>query len=153
VHWSKTFTSQIAGEPTVVFDLVADMPNYSRWLPDSPAFGGTIDVAPYPVRLGTTYLDAAPVEKPGVVTEFERPWRIGFHHVVHIRRGPLNTDVDAKIRYAFEPRGGGTFVRRDLDLTIELPGAFKMASPFLIAAFRRENERTLAHLKRYVESQ
>jgi hypothetical protein len=47
------FTTQIAGPPEVVFDLVADMPNYGRWLPGSDAFGGTVNVTPYPVRLGT----------------------------------------------------------------------------------------------------
>jgi len=67
------FTAQIAGPPEILFDLVADMPNYSRWLPDSGVFGGTVNVTPYPVRLGTTYLDAGPVEKPGTVTEFEPP--------------------------------------------------------------------------------
>ena len=53
-----SFTTQITGSPATIFDLVADMPNYGRWLPDSSAFGGTINVTPYPVRLGTTYLDA-----------------------------------------------------------------------------------------------
>jgi hypothetical protein len=53
------FSSQIAGPPEVVFDLIADMPNYGRWLPDSNAFGGTVDVTPYPVRLGTIYLRRA----------------------------------------------------------------------------------------------
>src|SRR6516164_8497725 len=81
-----TFTAQIRGTPERIFDLVADMPNYGRWLPDSSAFGGTIDVKPYPVQLGTTYLDAGPIEKPGEVTEFDRPNHISFHHIVQIRR-------------------------------------------------------------------
>jgi hypothetical protein len=34
------FPPQIAGLPEVIFDLVADMPNYGRWLPDSAMFGG-----------------------------------------------------------------------------------------------------------------
>jgi hypothetical protein len=60
------FSAQIHGSAEMIFDLVADMPNYDRWLPDSSAFGGTVDVKPYPVRLGTTYLDAGPVLKPGL---------------------------------------------------------------------------------------
>jgi uncharacterized protein YndB with AHSA1/START domain len=72
------FTTQIAGPAETIFDLVADMPNYQRWLPDSDVFGGTVDVTPYPVGLGTTYLDAGPVEKPGEVTEFDPPRHIGF---------------------------------------------------------------------------
>lgn len=147
------FSSQIEGSPEVVFHLVADMPNYSLWLPDSAVFGGTVDVTPYPVRLGTTYLDAEPVEKPGSVTEFDPPKHIGFHHTVLIRRGPLKTDIDARIRYTFEPNQGGTLVLRELDLTMNLRGVFKLASPYIVKAFRKENLRTLAKLKRYVESQ
>jgi uncharacterized protein YndB with AHSA1/START domain len=148
-----TFTEQIRGSPEAIFDLVADMPNYGRWLPDSAAFGGTIDVTPYPVRLGTTYLDAGPIEKPGVVTEFDPPNHISFHHTVQVRRGPLNTDIDARIRYTFEPRDGGTFVIRELDLTFELRGIFKVVESYLLWAFRKENVRTLAELKRYVDAQ
>ena len=32
------FTTHIHGSPEI-FDLVADMPNYDRWLSDSSAFG------------------------------------------------------------------------------------------------------------------
>ena len=144
------FTSQIAGPPEVVFDLVADMPNYGKWLPDSSSFGGTVDVTPYPVRLGTTYLDAGPIQKPGKVTEFDRPRRIAFRHTVMIRR-PITTDVDARVRYTFEPSQGGTAVLRELDLTIDLRGPLKLLRPVLLWGFRKENVRTLACLKRHVE--
>lgn len=145
------FTSQIAGPPEVVFDLVADMPNYGKWLPDSSSFGGTVDVTPYPVRLGTTYLDAGPIQKPGKVTEFDRPRRIAFRHTVMIR-SPITTDVDARIRYTFEPSQGGTAVLRELDLTIDLRGPLKLLRPALLWGFRKENVRTLACLKRHVET-
>jgi uncharacterized protein YndB with AHSA1/START domain len=144
------FTCQIAGPPEAVFDLIADMPNYARWLPDSSAFGGTVDVAPYPVRLGTTYLDAGPIEKPGRVTEFDRPRRIAFQHTVQIRR-PIKTDVEARIRYSLEPSQGGTAVLRELDLTIDLCGPLVLLRPALLWGFRKENLRTLACLKKYVE--
>jgi hypothetical protein len=57
------FTTRIEGSPETIFGLIADMPNYGRWLPGSEAFGGTTEVSPYPVRLGTTYLDAGPLGK------------------------------------------------------------------------------------------
>ena len=145
------FTSQLAGPPETVFDLVADMPNYGRWLPDSSAFGGTVDVTPYPVRLGTTYLDAGPIEKPGKVIEFDRPRHLGFRHTVKIR-SPIETDVDARIRYTFEPSQGSTAVVRELDLIIDLRGPLKLLTPLLLRGFRKENVRTLACLKRYVEA-
>src|ERR1700685_475432 len=119
------FTAQIGGPPEGVFDRVADLPNYSRWLPDSDVFGGTVNVTPYPVRLGTRYLDAGPVEKPGEVTKFDRPRNIGFRHTVIIRRGLLRTDIDARIDYSFEPKAGGTFVLRELHLEMDLHGILK----------------------------
>jgi hypothetical protein len=124
------------------------MPNYGRWLPDSDAFGGTVNVTPYPVR---PYLDAGPVEKPGKVTEFDPPRHIGFHHTVMVRQALLKTDIDARIRYALTPKGGGTFVVRELDLLLNLPILCKLVLPFILRSFRKENVRTLACLKRYVE--
>ena len=66
------FTARIEGSPEIIFDLIADLPNYGRWLTGSEAFGGTTEVSPYPVRLGTTYLDAGPLsQRPGSVTGYE----------------------------------------------------------------------------------
>ena len=146
------FTARIAGPPDMIFDLVADMPNYGRWLPDSSAFGGTTDVTPYPVRFGTTYLDAGPILKPGSVTEFDRPAHISFHHVVQIRKGILNTDVDARIRYSFLSEASGTFVERRLVLGFQLSGVLRWTLPLLLYGFRKENDRVLAALKQYVEA-
>lgn len=146
------FTTQIKGPPSTIFDLVADMPNYRRWLPDSSAFEGTVNVTPYPVQLGTTYLDAGPIEKPGEVTEFDRPSHISFHHIVQIRR-PFHTDVDARIRYTLTSKDSATFVERVLVLTFDLRGFLRLALPVLLIGFRQENNRTLAALKRYAEQQ
>ncbi len=147
------FTTYIRGRPEVIFELVADMPNYGRWLPGSEAFGGTTKVEPYPVRLGTTYLDAGPAgERPGSVTAYEYPTRIAFHHTMLIRKGPLLADIDVDINYTFETRGDGTFVDRQLDLSIVIPGPLKLATPFVRYAFKKENLRVLAKLKTYVES-
>ena len=73
--------------------------------------------------------------------------------MVLIRRGPLRTDIDARIRYTFEQKQGGTFVLRELDLTMNLRGLFKITSPYLLWVFRKENVRTLAKLKQYVEGE
>jgi hypothetical protein len=147
------FTAQINGSPKVIFNLIADMPNYCRWLPGSEAFGGTTEVKPYPVRLGTTYLDAGPAGKrPGSVTEYDYPRQISFYHTMLLKKGPLIADIDVGIRYTFEPNKSGTFVIRQLDLTIKMSGLFKLAMPFVRYAFKKENIRILAELKRYVES-
>jgi hypothetical protein len=65
------FTTRIEGAAETIFDLIADMANYGRWLPGSEAFGGTTEVSPYPVRLGITYLDAGRAgQRPGSVTAY-----------------------------------------------------------------------------------
>jgi hypothetical protein len=37
------FAARIDGAPETIFDLIADMPNYGRWLAGSEAFGGTTE--------------------------------------------------------------------------------------------------------------
>lgn len=148
------YTAQIIGSPETIFDLIADMPNYGRWLPGSEAFGATTQVSPYPVRLGTTYLDAGPAgERAGSVTRFDRPKSIAFHHNMLLKRWPLIANIDAHILYTIEPIDSITAVTRDIDLTFQIPGIMKLAEPLVLSAFRKENVRLLPALKCYVEAQ
>ncbi len=151
--WHPRFTTRIDGSPETVFDLIADLPNYGRWLPGSEAFGGTTQVSPYPVRLGTTYLDAGPAgQRPGSVTVYDPPESIGFHHTMLLKKGPLTANIDVNIRYTIEPVTSATYVIRELDLTIQIPGLLKVAEPLVMWEFRKENVRILAELKHYVEA-
>jgi uncharacterized protein YndB with AHSA1/START domain len=148
------FTTQIAGPAQTIFDLVADMPNYGRWLPGSEAFGATTQVTPYPVRLGTTYLDAGSLGKrPGSVTEFDPPHRLSFHHTMFLRKGPLTADLDIRIHYVFEPAGQAINVIRTLDFAIGIPFLLRFAKPIILKGLREENVRILSELKGYVETQ
>ena len=63
-HWHKLYNATIAAPPETLFDLLSDLPNYSRWLPDSESFEATTDVEPYPVQLGSRYHDGKP-DDPG----------------------------------------------------------------------------------------
>ena len=63
-QWHKFYGASIMAPADVLFDLLADLPNYGRWLPGSQQFGSTTDVDPYPVTLGSRYLDGQPGE-PG----------------------------------------------------------------------------------------
>jgi len=147
------FTARIKGSPETIFDLVADMPNYGKWLPGSDSFGATTDVSPYPVCLGTTYLDAgATGQRPGSVTGYDRPKYLAFHQTMLLKRFPITANIDIKIRYTFEPVDGETNVVRDMDITIDMPVLMRIAEPLILAAFRKENERMLAELKHYVEA-
>ena len=147
------FTETIKASAEIIFDLLADMPNYSRWLPGSDAFGGTTQVTPYPVQLGTTYLDGGPLGmRPGSVTVFERPKRLGFHHTMAFKKGPLRGDADIEILYTLERvEDGATHVVRKLDMTIVIPGIMRLAEPLVLRAFQKENLRIMDELKKYVE--
>ena len=148
------FTTRIEGSPETIFDLIADMPTYGRWLPGSDAFGGTTEVSPYPVRLGTTFLDAGPQgQRPGSVTGYDPPNYIAFHQTMLLKQGPLTGNADIHIRCTIEPVEGATRVIRALDLTIQIPGLLRVAEPLVVRAFRKENLRMLAELKRYVEAE
>jgi len=70
-----------------------------------------------------------------------------------LKKGPLTANIALDIRYTFEPQDRGTFVNRQLDLTIQIPGLLKVAEPLVIWVFRKENVRILAELKRYMEAQ
>ncbi|MRX11791.1 hypothetical protein GJ697_28580 [Pseudoduganella sp. FT25W] len=130
------------------------MPAYQRWLPDSEAFGGTRDVQPYPVQQGTTYLDWGPAgERPGVVTEFAPPHRLGFHQTMALRNGPLTADIDVRILYRLLERDGATLVIRDLALTVQAQGWRRLFIPLIRYKFALENRRMMAALKVYAESQ
>ena len=146
------FIAEIKGSSEVIFGLIADMPHYGRWLSGSDAFGGTTDVTPYPVRLGTTYLDGGPLgQRPGSVTEFDPPHRITFHHTMIVKKGLLRADIDVHVHCTLKSVAQATLVTRDLDLTIQMPALLRWAQPLIVRAFRKENLRILAELKRYVE--
>src|ERR1700731_768296 len=85
-QWHKLYTSDVGAPPAVFFGLLADMPNYGRWLPGSTAFGRTTDVEPYPVRLGSRYHDGKPDEPGkdwwGTVIGFQPPGSLDFHHTI-----------------------------------------------------------------------
>jgi hypothetical protein len=69
-----------------------------------------------------------------------------------LRKGLFVANIDVHIRYDCELRRSATYVVRALDLTIEMPGLLKLSQPLVTRAFRQENLRIVAALKRYVEA-
>lgn len=111
-------------------------------------------MSPYPVCPGTTYLDAGPAGKrPGAVRAYDPPKYIAFHHTMLLQQGPVKADIDVHVRYTLKPIESRTFVLRELDLRIRIPGWLKIAEPLILYAFHKENVRILAELRRYVEAQ
>ena len=153
-QWHRFYSSSIAAPPELLFDLLADMPNYDRWLPPSGQFARTTDVEPYPVQLGSRYHYGKP-DQPGkdwrgTVTGFQRPGSIDFHHTIGVRQ--LRTTVDVHIHYSFEPDQTGTVVNRWLILDFTMPAVFRPLRPVITAKFDQENLRTMAAVKQYAEA-
>jgi hypothetical protein len=157
LKWHKFYTARVAAPAELLFGLLADMPNYGRWLPGSEAFGHTTDVEPYPARLGSRYHDGKPGEPGkdwwGTVTGFQPPGSLDFHHVIHARQ--VRATIDVHIHYSLEPDEldeGTTQVSRWLVLDIAMPGIFRPLRPLITASFDKENTRTLAALRQHAEA-
>jgi Polyketide cyclase / dehydrase and lipid transport len=153
-QWHRFYTSKVTAGPEVLFDLIADMPNYGRWLPASEQFADTTDVEPYPVRLGSRYRDGRPGEAGkewlGSVVGFQRPGSIDFHHLIGVRQ--LRATVDVHIHYSFEGDGEGTVVTRWLVLDFDMPVVFRPLRSAVTSRFDKENLRTMAAVKQYAEA-
>ena len=153
-QWHKFYASRVAAPPGVLFELLADMPNYGRWLPGSRQFGRTTDVEPYPVRLGSRYHDGKPDEPGkdwrGTVTGFQPPGALDFHHIIAVTR--LRATVDVHIHYSFEPENASTRVSRWLVLDISMPAIVRPLRRLIISSFDKENLRTMAAVKKYAEA-
>lgn len=144
------FTTLIEGSAETVFALIADLAHYDRWLPGSQTFGEITQISPLPVGLGTTYIDAGPSgTRHGEVTEYDPPTRISFNQPMKVKQGLLTGTIDIHLRHTLEPVEQMTRLNRDL--TLHVHGLLTVAQPFVIASFRRENERMLLALKGYVE--
>lgn len=153
-RWHKFYRSRVEAPPAILFDLLSDMPNYGRWLPDSTAFSATTDVEPYPVQLGSRYHDGRPGERGkdwwGTVTGFQPPGALDFHHTIHVSQ--LRATVDVHIHYSLERDGDGTQATRWLVLDITMPMLFRPLRPLIIKSFDDENVRAMAAVKSYAEA-
>jgi hypothetical protein len=153
-QWHKFYVSEVSAPPDVLFGLVSDLPNYDRWLPSSEQFSGTTDVEPYPVRLGSRYLDGKPNQPGkewwGTVTGFQPPGSLDFHHTIHVSQ--LRAVVDVHIHYSFEKTDTTTVLTRWLILDFDMPLLCRPLRAAIIKPFDRENLRTMAAVKRYAET-
>jgi uncharacterized protein YndB with AHSA1/START domain len=145
------FTTHIDGPNETVFALIADLAQYDRWLPRSRAFGAVTLVSHEPVGIGTTYVDTGPSgAMHGSITDYQPPSRIAFRQSMPIKLLLFAGILDIHTRYTLEPAGHGT--RVDRDVTFDLRGVLKAAQPIIVATIRRESERLLQVMKRYVET-
>jgi uncharacterized protein YndB with AHSA1/START domain len=153
-QWHCFYTADVAAPPQTLFDLLSDLPNYSRWLPTSDQFTDTRDVEPHPVRLGSRYHDGRPAEPGkdwwGDVTGFQPPGSIDFHHTIHVKQ--VRAIVDVHIHYSFETHEGHTLVNRWLVLDFTMPAVLRPLRGAITSSFVKENVRTMAAVKEYAEA-
>ena len=154
-QWHKFYTSSVHAPAELLFRLLSDLPDYADWLPGSAAYGNTTDVEPYPVRRGSRYHDGKPGEPGkdwwGMVTGFQSPGSLDFHHTIHVRQ--LAAAIDVRIHYSIEQDGKTTAVSRWLVLDVTMPLVLRPLRRLVTASFDKENVRTMAALKRYAEAQ
>jgi uncharacterized protein YndB with AHSA1/START domain len=154
-HWHKLYRADIIAPPEALFDLLADLPHYGRWLPPSGQYAATTEVEPYPVHLGSRYHDGKPGGEGrgwwGTVTAFARPNALDFHHRIDVPE--VRAVVDVNIHYSLEAQAAGTRLVRWLVLDIRMPAILRPLRSAIVKPFDVENVRTLAALKAYAESQ
>jgi hypothetical protein len=153
-YWHRFYAATVAAPPAVVFDLLADLPNYGRWLPRSDQYGATTEVEPYPVRLGSRYHDGRPDDSGrdwwGTVTGYQPPGSLDFHHTIRAR--PLAATIDVHIHYSLEQVDEATRVDRWLVLDFTMPVLTRPARSLITRTFDKENVRTMAALALYLRA-
>ncbi len=146
------FTTDVNRPVADVFDLLADLPNYSRWLPPSDLFAELPKISDNPIKLGTTYIDqgqSTPLY--GKITEFNPPTRLTFYQVSKFPVPGFLANLTIQIRYSLEAENGGTKLTRDIQVNIG--GLLKLLQSRLLSTIRHENERILAMMKAYLEAE
>jgi len=146
------FTTTIKRPAEAVFNLIADLPNYNRWLSPSNLFAQTMQISDNPIKLGSTYLDQGPQSTmQGKITEFQPPTRLTFFQTTQFKLLIFPAGLDIEIQYVLENIDNGTRVNRNT--TVNPKGIARLAQPILLNSIKAENERILRVMKAYLESQ
>lgn len=133
-----------------VFQLIADLPNYDRWLPASGTFGQTTLLSDPPIGRGTRYRDVGPsTQMEGAIVEYDPPQRITFEQHTTQRLFGIPSALTVRATYELTDTPSGTKVVRHFDG--KLRGMFLLLQPYVIPRLKRENERILAAMKAYLE--
>ena len=133
----------------VVFERLADVPGYRRWMHRTGLFRRSGLTSEAPVRQGTTYVDATWMGTfEGEVTEFAPPSRLAFRETLNWF-GSGRTQ--ARPEYLLEADGDATVVHHVA--VGELFGWMRVMKPAAALMAKVERTRTLTSLKRSLESE
>ena len=133
----------------VVFERLADLPDYRRWMHRTGLFRRCELTSEAPVRQGTTYADATRMGTyRGEVTELVRPSRIAFSETLQwfgsasaVARAEFSLDGDESQTVVHHVAVG------------ELHGWMRFMKPAAALMAKSERTRTLSSLKRSLESE
>jgi uncharacterized protein YndB with AHSA1/START domain len=133
----------------VVFDRLADVPGYGRWMHRTGLFRRCELTSAGPVRQGATYVDATRMGTfEGEVTEFAPPSRIAFRETLRWFGSPA---TQARPEYVLEGDGDSTVVHHVA--VGELYGWMRVMKPAAALLAKVERTRTLNSLRRSLESE
>ena len=139
----------IAASPEVVFDLIADLHDYGRWLPSAGDYEGTSEIAPPPVAVGTTYVEhSRQGVRHGIVIALARPDVIAFRQPMTLRPGLAGT-IDSTVSMSVAATATGARVTRTVELGI--PKRLAVARSVIVGRYAHESERMLRALKAHAE--
>lgn len=139
----------IAASPEAVFDLVADLHGYGRWLPSSGDYEGTSEISPPPVAKGTTYVERSTTGvRHGIVIALARPEVIAFRQPMTLRPRAAGT-IDSTVSMSVSATAVGSRVTRTIELGV--PKRLAPARAIIVGRYTRESERMLAALKACAE--
>ena len=140
----------IAASPEVVFDLIADLHGYRRWLPSAGDYEGTSEISPPPVAVGTTYVEHSRAGvRHGVVIALARPDVIAFRQPMTLRPRSLGT-IASTVTMSVSANAVGARVTRTIELGT--PRRLKLVRPTIVGRYARESERMLHRLKVHAEA-
>jgi uncharacterized protein YndB with AHSA1/START domain len=133
----------------VVFERLADLPGYGRWMHRTGLFRRCRLTSAGPVRKGTTYFDATRMGTfDGEVTEFVPPSRIAFRETLRWLGSRM---TQARPEYFLDGDERATVVHH---IAVgELFGWMRLMKPAAALLARVERTRTLNSLKRSLESE
>ena len=133
----------------VVFERLADLQGYPRWMHRTGLFRRCGLTSESPVRTGTTYFDATRMGTfEGEVTEFVAPSRLAFRETLRWFGSPA---MQARPQYVLEEEEGATVVHHVA--VGELFGWTRIMKPAAALMAKVERTRTLRSLRRSLETQ
>ncbi|RNB52436.1 hypothetical protein EDM22_01715 [Agromyces tardus] len=135
-----------------VFELIADLHGYDRWLPSSGDYRGTSEISPPPVRVGTTYRETSPSGvRTGVVTALDPPREAVFRQPMALRprfAGTIDSTVTMRVS---EPDASTGTVRVTRLVELGIPRRLALLRGIVVRRYAAESERMLRALASVAE--